>query len=89
VSVVRTVNKVSVVDVVWSGPLCYEDLTLETEADKSRNYGVYQFYGTHPVLGAETLLYIGRSTEHGRTFGTRAKTGHRKWIEWESHPVSC
>lgn len=85
----RRLNGVAVLDVVWRGPRSYEEMTSEDEVKSPQNYGIYQYYGTHPVLGPDTLLYIGCSTEHGRTFGMRAKTGHKEWIDWESAPVCC
>lgn len=47
------------------------DLTLDDayELKGSEDYGVYQIYGSHPLYGSQTLLYIGKASS--QTFGAR------------------
>ena len=50
----------------WSGPFSLDQvLTLRNEYD----YGLYQYYGGHPVYGQNVLLYIGSATK--QSFGKR------------------
>ena len=50
-----------------------DSYSLKEESD----YGVYQVYGTHPVYGSNTLLYIGKAVS--QKFGVRLKQ-HNKWF---------
>jgi hypothetical protein len=49
------------------------------------DYGIYQIYGTHSVLGSDALLYIGLAEQ--RTFGARVSE-HQEWIDWEPGNIS-
>ena len=46
------------IHVNWKGPLALDEAVT---ARGPSDYGVYQFYGDHPVYGSRTLLYIGRA----------------------------
>jgi hypothetical protein len=50
----------------WDNSIC-------TAYDSSKDYGIYQVYGDHPVYGKNVLLYIGKAKE--QTYSTRMK-GH-------------
>lgn len=59
-----------IINITWEGPFTeqeVEDLINDTD------YGVYQFYGRHPVYGMlpGTLLYIGKASDN--TFGHRMR----------------
>ena len=42
----------------WSGPYTYgQAVQLRNGQD---DYGVYQIYGTHPIYGADVMLYTHR-----------------------------
>lgn len=56
-----------------SGVTLENSYTFQTGED----YGLYQIYGTHPVYGQNTLLYIGKAVS--QTFGVRLKE-HDKWL---------
>src|SRR5882724_4222525 len=55
-----------ILHVQWEGPLTWE---LKGARNGPTDYGVYQFYGCHPVYGVDTLLYIGKASK--QTFATR------------------
>lgn len=55
-----------VINIEWQGPLSKEEATELTDP---RDFGIYQFYGRHPVYGANTLLYIGKARD--QTLGRR------------------
>jgi hypothetical protein len=52
----------------WQGPYALAELK-EKANDNSKDYGLYQIYGNHPVYGANVLLYIGKADR--QTFYTR------------------
>lgn len=51
----------------WTGPYTY-DKAVQLK-NTLYDFGVYQIYGTHPVYGADVLLYIGKADQ--QTFGVR------------------
>jgi len=53
-------NDMMTINVKWSGPHSVSDV-LEF-ADESRDRGLYQIYGPHPVYGLNVLLYVGGSS---------------------------
>jgi hypothetical protein len=55
------------IHIYWEGLFTLDQLT-EIQ-DNTRDYGVYQIYGGHPVYGSNVLLYIGKADR--QTFGTR------------------
>jgi hypothetical protein len=34
-----------------------------SDFNSEKDYGIYQFYGDHPVYGENTLLYIGKARD--------------------------
>jgi len=59
----------------WQGPLSLSEArALRSDED----YGLYQYYGDHPVYGANVLLYIGKAS--GQTFGHRIS--QHNWHSW-------
>lgn len=42
---------------------------LKTYSNESRDYGLYTVYGSHPLYGADVLLYIGKANH--QTFAKR------------------
>lgn len=55
------------IHIYWEGPFTLEQLT-EIQ-DNTRDYGIYQIYGGHPVYGSNVLLYIGKADR--QTIGAR------------------
>ena len=55
------------INLVWTGPETHAD-ALKRNNEKT-DYGIYQIYGSHPVYGADTLLYIGQA--NAETFAQR------------------
>jgi len=79
----RSIERATVLDVLWQGPHSLEDAC---KADTSEDYGLYQVYGTHAVLGSDCLLYIGLTKDGGekRRFGQRFLEHAEEWIKWEN-----
>ena len=48
-------------DICWEGPLLQKE--IEDKKNRSEDFGIYQFYGFHPVYGEYVLLYIGMTTD--------------------------
>ena len=64
------------IEIKWEGPFTLEEISqFSSEID----YGVYQIYGTHNILGSDTLVYIGQAID--RTFSVRLP--ERSWINWD------
>jgi hypothetical protein len=57
------------IQIDWDGPFSIDN--TDDLNDGKIDYGVYQIYGTHPVYGANVLLYIGKTDQ--QTFGDRIK----------------
>jgi hypothetical protein len=81
----------------WSGPFDYKDIKdrkhIEKEFEllepldqakkaKEIDWGIYQIYGTHPIFGDNTLLYIGMTSDLG--FAQRIDVHQREWILYEA-----
>ena len=45
------------IHIFWRGPFSLE----EAKKEAADNYGLYQYYGGHPIYGVDALLYIGRA----------------------------
>lgn len=70
----------TVIDIEWEGPLSLvEAIRLQTDSD----YGLYQYYGDHPVYGSGVLLYIGEAGK--QTFGKRI--AQHNWHRWIPSPT--
>ena len=64
------------IEIEWKGPYNIEETNvLNTDID----YGIYQIYGTHNILGTDTLLYVGQACE--QTFAIRLP--QREYIFWD------
>jgi hypothetical protein len=72
----RTLTNVSVLD-YWDGPYRLDEISRFKDGP---DYGVYQIYGTHSVLGPDIPLYIGRAEKN--SFSERIPA-HQEWIQWE------
>ena len=57
----------------WEGPFQREQIK---EKNSKKDYGIYQFYGYHPIYGMDTLLYIGKAQE--MTFSSRINSQDHK-----------
>jgi hypothetical protein len=68
------VPKTDYIHIAWDGP--YLISQLSHLQDDTKDYGVYQIYGGHPIYGSDVLLYIGKADQ--QTFGTRI--GQENWI---------
>lgn len=59
----------------WAGPFTTDEAsTFKSETD----FGIYLYYGDHPVYGANVLLYIGKAEK--QNFGTRVS--QHNWPTW-------
>ena len=65
------------VSVEWEGPFSIEEV-LELD-NRNKDYGLYQIYGHHIVYGADSLLYIGETSQ---TFSQRFND-HTGWLKEE------
>lgn len=68
------------IEIVWEGPYSFTEVCSKYE---KTDYGVYQIYGTHNILGENILVYIGKTEE--QTFSSRFQNADRKWIKLEFH----
>jgi hypothetical protein len=55
------------IHIFWSGPFSLKQ--VKELRDDSKDYGIYQIYGHHPLYGSNVLLYIGKANQ--QTFGVR------------------
>jgi len=73
-------------DITWKGPHTLSEVIEEmTDGGKppdydGEDYGIYQIYGNHILIGSNALLYIGKATK--QKFSTRFKQ-HQKWLRHE------
>jgi len=65
---------VRTIHVQWEGPL--DGRTAKSCTRRPADFGVYQVYGSHPVYGLNTLLYVGRAAD--QTFGERLRK--EEWL---------
>jgi hypothetical protein len=56
----------TVINVEWDGPVAFSEVR---KLRGTKDYGVYQIYGGHPVYGNSALLYIGLAA--AQHFGVR------------------
>lgn len=64
----------------WDGPFTLDQaLQLQSDID----YGLYQYYGDHPVYGQNTLLYLGKAVD--QPLGRRLS--QHNWQLWTPSPV--
>ena len=68
---------------LWEGPLTVEQAIGKSS---SKDYGVYALYGSHSVLGSDSLLYVGQA--NGTTFSARIRYHWDEWIRWEPSDVT-
>lgn len=67
------------IEIIWKGPYNL------TEARKNyQDSGLYQIYGTHPVYGRDSLLYLGKTKN---SFGERINSHLEEWIKYEYDDV--
>ena len=76
-------TSLTVIEIRWDGP--YSTDQIIKTASAGTDYGIYQLYGTHNVLGPDSLLYIGKS--EADTFSQRISWHEKEWIDWEAAPV--
>jgi len=55
------------IHIFWEGPFELKDMSKIN--NESKDYGIYQVYGHHPIYGDSVLLYIGLAVN--QTFATR------------------
>ena len=60
--------EIEIINIMWEGPLRPEKAN---DKNGETDYGVYQYYGDHPVYGLNVLLEIGADKE--KRFGERLK----------------
>jgi hypothetical protein len=69
-----TDQKLKIIEIEWDGPIEYSQTKGLKE---STDFGLYQIYGTHPIFGADSLLYIGKASE--QYISTRLGQ-HENWL---------
>lgn len=67
----------TIIEIQWSGPFSVNEIS---SFNSGEDYGLYQIYGIHNILGPETLLYIGQAKD--QTFAVRIPQ-HDDWIGWD------
>jgi hypothetical protein len=70
----------------WEGPFIYDlenksGVKQITNCSGVSDYGLYQIYGSHPIYGLNSLLYIGRTVAADMTFSRRVIA--KKWSYWK------
>lgn len=70
-------QKVLDIHIEWQGPFSLD------EAKSNQGFGLYQYYGDHPVYGQGVLLYIGKTES---TFA--ARLNQHNWETWVPAPMS-
>jgi hypothetical protein len=55
------------IHIFWDGPFSLKH--VKELRNDSKDYGIYQIYGHHPLYGSHVLLYIGKARD--QTFGVR------------------
>ncbi|ENO1848371.1 hypothetical protein ACA874_001942 [Vibrio vulnificus] len=65
---------VPIIDVHWKGPIALSEIE---NVEHSESQVLYQIYGHHPVYGADSLLYIGKTEQ---LKGIKDRVPEHKWI---------
>lgn len=65
------------IHVEWEGPFSIEETK---QLHSLEDYGLYQYYGEHPVYGSNALLYLGKA--ENQTIGSRLS--QNDWHIWTS-----
>lgn len=66
----------TLIEIEWKGPYTIQEICI---LNADIDYGVYQIYGTHNILGTDALLYIGQACD--QTFSRRIP--QREYITWD------
>ena len=66
-------------NVYWEGPFEWK----QSDTAQRAQHVLYAIYGTHPVYGTGSLLYIGRSERSG----SKRLSEHNPWVKNESGQV--
>ena len=66
------------IEIKWEGP--YTIAEIELLSNYGKDHGLYQIYGTHPIFGPKSLVYIGKAD--AQTFGARIPQ-HNDYVYWE------
>jgi hypothetical protein len=61
-------SPIEYVHLQWDGPKAWQE---KAKLKSTKDYGIYQIYGCHPVHGADCLLYIGKACD--QPFAVRLK----------------
>ena len=64
-----------IIHIDWQGPFTEKEAR---DLDGAQDFGLYQWYGHHPVYGLNSLLYIGKAEK--QTFGQRLR--QENWEHW-------
>ena len=67
----------NIVHIFWEGNLSL-DQVIKNKSDE-KDCGIYQIYGTHPIYGHNSLLYIGIATD--QTFAKRISEHKKQWLK--------
>ncbi len=73
--------ELDVITIEWEGPISENNIT---KLVNDNDYGIYQIYGTHPIFGSNTLLYIGKAS--AQLFASRLS--QHNWLDWSPSDVS-
>ena len=67
-------NTELIIHIEWDGPFKLDQLSELNNTDI--DFGIYQIYGSHPIYGADVLLYIAKADR--QTFSQRIS--QEEWI---------
>lgn len=74
-------SSINQIQICWKGPFTIEEVL---KLNGSKDVGVYQIYGTHEIMGNNTLLYIGKTEQ---CFFVRFSQHWHTWIQYEQDQV--
>jgi len=75
------------IQIKWKGPYIYSQVKKQNDGgtkDDNWNgddYGLYQIYGKHILVGKNALLYVGQAAE--QTFSKRFRQHYNDWLKHE------
>lgn len=67
-------NTELIIHIEWDGPFKLDQLSELNNTDI--DFGIYQIYGSHPIYGADVLLYIGKADRQTFSKGFLKKNGY-------------
>ena len=62
-------------EIEWKGPFTIDEIVLLND---SIDCGLYQIYGTHNIMGTDSLMYVGQTRD-----SFAARLPNRDYIRWD------